>query len=54
LRAVPMSGSLAMSRGLPMAGSWARAGRVLKQDTGKFGKAAVLPIAERKNGDFPF
>jgi hypothetical protein len=37
-----------------MAGSWARAGRALKGETGKFGKAAVLPMTEKKNGDFLF
>jgi hypothetical protein len=37
-----------------MAGSLAHAGRGLKEDTGKFGKAAVLPITGRKNGDFLF
>jgi len=49
-----MAGSLAMSGGLPMAGSLERAGRALKEDTGKFGKAAVLPITGRKNGGFLF
>jgi hypothetical protein len=49
-----MAGSLAMARSLPMAGSWARAGRALKEDPGKFGKAAALPIMGRKNGDFLF
>jgi len=49
-----MSGSLAMSGGPPMAGSLARAGRALREDTGKSGKAAVLPITGRKNGDFLF
>ena len=54
LRVVLMAGSLAMSRGLPMAGSWAPAGRALMEDTGKLGKAAVLPITGTKNGDFLF
>jgi len=49
-----MAGSLAMSGGLPMAGSLARAGRALREETGKFGKAAVLPIPGRKNDDFLF
>jgi len=49
-----MAGSLAMSRGLPMAESWERAGRALKEDTEKLGKAAVLPITGRKNGGFLF
>jgi hypothetical protein len=49
-----MAGSLAMAGSLPMAASLGRAGRELKEHTGKLGKAAVLPITGRKSGDFLF